>query len=65
MADRIDNVECQLFPQGCALDHDPEPWLTSGMAMAQVTWWGNQKWAPRKGYCQDQQCAGYDAPATS
>lgn len=64
----LTNAEARLIPRECALPHDPEPWLTSGMAMAQVTWWGSsQKWSPRAGYCQDLHCLGYphnlEAPA--
>ena len=52
-------AEARLIPRDCALPHDPEPWLTSGMAMAQVSWWGAQKWSPRDEYCQDNHCLGY------
>ena len=59
------NAEAKLIPHGCAQEHDPEPWLSSGLAMAQNSWWGPRRWKPRDGYCQDESCPGYphdDAP---
>jgi hypothetical protein len=53
------DAETRLVPKVCPRNHDPEPWLSSGLAMAQNSWWGPQKWKPRAEYCQDEFCLGY------
>lgn len=43
----------------CDKSHDPEPYVTSGIAMAQSMFGGRTRFDPRKKYCQDKEC--YDA----
>ncbi len=41
----------------CVMQHDPEPYVQSGIAGAQVNWYrGGWKFKPRHGYCDDEAC---------
>jgi len=40
----------------CNEEHDPLPMVTSGIAMAQVTFGSRTRFDPRKQYCQKWEC---------